>query len=309
MDEKAIIADFEKKYLHLPSPIDLLHDLRFEKKKITVYLKRDDLIHPIISGNKWRKIKGNLLHFFIGNYDKLITFGGAYSNHIYAMAAVSKFLGIQVEAFIRGEELSGFSSSTLQFAAESGLKLHFVSRTTYRELREMGMKHPLLANESGAFILPEGGTSPWALAGFSDFYDEILSELGFIPDYIIVPLGSGGTMAGIIAECPTSSHIYGICVLKGATYLESEIKTLLQNTNTLPASFEILWDLHHGGYAKSSPMLKEFIQNFKANEFNFDIEPMYSAKMMFGFYEYLLDKIPMGSSVLLVHTGGLRDIF
>ncbi len=309
MDEKAIITSFEKKYLMLPSPLQSFEEELFLSKNIKVYLKRDDLIHPIISGNKWRKIKGNLLHFLGGGYEKIVTFGGAYSNHIYAVAAVCGYLGIKCEAFIRGDELTELSSPTLKFAADAGMKLHFVSRTTYRELRDTGASHPLLASQVGAFVLPEGGTSPWALSGFSDFYNEILTQLGAVPDYIIVPLGSGGTLAGLVSQCPSHATIIGICVLKGAYYLLEEVNKLLKNSNLPKASFDIQWDFHQGGYGKSTTALTEFIHEFNSKHLNLTIEPMYSAKMMFAFYEHLIQKIPNGSSVLLVHTGGLRQAY
>ncbi len=213
--------------LKLPSPLQKLHDESFEEKNLKVFVKRDDLIHPEISGNKWRKLKYNLLKARHLGYDSILTFGGAYSNHIYATAAAGKYFGFDTIGIIRGDELNENSSSTLKFATECGMKLHFVTRSEYREMRENAINkiftHSRTHSFTHSFIIPEGGTNEFALGGVGEMVDEISEQLGAAPNYIICPVGTGGTISGIIAKSDQKTTVLGICVLKNGHYLEKEI--------------------------------------------------------------------------------------
>lgn len=294
------MLDFEK-ILNLPSPLELINDYRFEQKALKVFVKRDDLIHPQISGNKWRKLKFNLLEAKKLGYTKLITFGGAHSNHLYALAAAGKYLGFETTGIIRGDELNADSSLTLQYAHECGMRLIFVSRAAYRDKEEL-LK---IYRTSDQYIVPEGGSNALALAGVGEMYQEIVAQLGKIPDYIICPVGSGGTIAGLINAAP-ETHLIGVCVLKNAQYLETEILGLIKNKENLEEpNFEILWNFHHGGYAKKTPELLLFIEQFEEMH-HIKTEYVYSGKMFFAFYELLKNKIKNNSTVVLIHTGGLR---
>jgi len=294
------MLDFEK-ILNLPSPLEPISDYRFEQKGLKVFVKRDDLIHPQISGNKWRKLKFNLLEAKKLGYTRLITFGGAHSNHLYALAAAGKHLGFETTGIIRGDELNAHSSLTLQYAHECGMRLVFVSREAYRD-KKLLLK---IYRESDQYIVPEGGSNALALAGVGEMYQEIVSQLGYIPDYVLCPVGSGGTIAGLINHAP-KTHIIGICVLKNAQYLETEILGLVENKENIRLkNFEILWDFHHGGYAKKTPELHSFIEQFEETH-HIKTEHVYSGKMFFAFYELLKNKIKDNSTVVLIHTGGLR---
>ncbi len=312
--------DFQEqinKLLTLPSPLYKMEDNLFLEKKLNVFIKRDDLIHPEISGNKWRKLKYNLLHAKAQGFENIVTFGGAYSNHIYATAAAGKYFGFETTGIIRGDELNENSSTTLKFAAECGMKLHFISRNDYRALRTSGDIHSFTNGRRTAsviqpLIIPEGGTNEFALGGVGEMVREIESQLGFAPDYIICPVGTGGTIAGIIAHADQKSKVLGICVLKNGQYLENEIKSLLSFNLSLgegraaDALEGLFLDFHHGGYAKKTPQLQTFIEAFEA-KYNFKIEPVYSGKMFFAFDELLKnDYFPLNSTIVLVHTGGLR---
>lgn len=293
--------------LNLPSPLQIMEVQNFEEMNFKVFLKRDDLIHPEISGNKWRKLKFNLLKASELGYKSIVTFGGAYSNHIYATAAAGKYFGFETIGIIRGDELNENASSTLKFATECGMKLCFVSRSEYREMREKPHKNSIIQQRAAkhSFIIPEGGTNEFALDGVGEMVSEISEQLGFAPDYIICPVGTGGTIAGIVAKSDPKTKVLGICVLKNGQYLENEINLLVENHINQPkTNYEILWNEHHGGYAKKTPELINFISKFNS-EHDFNIEPTYSGKMFFAFEDIIKTTIKPNSTVVLIHTGGL----
>ncbi|MFY7912947.1 MAG: 1-aminocyclopropane-1-carboxylate deaminase/D-cysteine desulfhydrase [Emticicia sp.] len=301
--------------LTLPSPLQKINDDKFTAHCMEVFVKRDDLIHPEISGNKWRKLKYNLLDAQKQGIRQIVTFGGAYSNHIYATAAAGKYFGFETVGIIRGDELNENSSETLRFASKCGMKLHFLTRTEYRSLREQPDANWIIQSYRNARIIPEGGTTPLSISGVGEMVDEIVEQLGQAPDYILCPVGTAGTISGIIANTNSQTKVIGVCVLKNGQYLLNEIDTLLKS-NTMsnvsrvlkPANinYEILWSEHHGGYAKKTPELIDFVSKFNA-EHDFEIEPIYSGKMFFAFYQHFLEIIKPNSKVVLVHTGGCRN--
>jgi 1-aminocyclopropane-1-carboxylate deaminase len=300
--------------LYLPSPLQAINDEIFEKNNLKIFVKRDDLIHPEISGNKWRKLKYNLLYAEKQGINRIVTFGGAYSNHIYATAAAGKYFGFETVGIIRGDELNENSSETLKFASECGMKLRFVSRSEYREIRSPLHPPPMWEAFKSSFIIPEGGTNEFALGGVGEMVEEITEQLGYVPDYIICPVGTAGTISGIIKYSDKKTKVLGVCVLKNGQYLSNEIDTLLKNNsltnvskvlNPANVNFEILWNEHHGGYAKKTPELIDFVSKFNA-EHDFDVEPIYSGKMFFAFYKHFSTLIEPNSTVVLIHTGGLR---
>lgn len=292
--------DFEK-ILNLPSPLELITNPAFSEKALKVYVKRDDLIHPQISGNKWRKMKYNLLEAQKQGFSKLITFGGAHSNHLYAVAAAGKYLGFETRAIIRGDELNENSSLTLQYAHNCGMQLLFVSRGAYRDKVNLLQ----IYKREDEYAVPEGGSNALALAGVGEMYQEVVNQLGYAPDYVFCPIGSGGTMAGLI-NATAHTKIMGISVLKNAQYLEDEILNLVEKkANLANGNYEFFRDFHHGGYAKNSPELMAFIEKFHQTH-GISIEHVYSGKMFYAFYELLMTKIRSNSTVVLIHTGGLR---
>lgn len=311
-DISANIAFSEQinRILTIPSPLQKLDDDLFLQKGIKVFVKRDDLIHHEISGNKWRKLKYNLLEAQKQGIRQIVTFGGAFSNHIYATAAAGKYFGFETVGIIRGDELNENFSETLRFAAECGMKLHFVSRTEYRAKREPSAAHALIQSFTDSTLIPEGGTTPLALGGVGEMVDEIVQQLaGQAPDYILCPVGTAGTISGIISKTTPKTKVIGVCVLKNGQYLLNEIDYLLKNApngkGIYNANFEIFWNEHHGGYAKKTPELIDFVSKFNG-EHDFEIEPIYSGKMFFAFYKNMLNIIKPNSQVVLIHTGGLR---
>lgn len=286
--------------LNVNSPLELLHDNIFEKHGVNVYVKRDDLIHPEISGNKWRKLKYNIIEAKNKNKNLLISFGGAYSNHIYALAKAGEVFGLETLGIIRGEYDP--LNPTIQFAKHCGMKLQFVSRIEYKKRYNIDYLTQLNETYPNSVIIPEGGTNPLALTGFKELIQEIPKEKA---DFIISPCGSGGTTAGLLAHSYDKQIIISIPVLKDSEYLKHNIIELVGNNKH---QLEFFDNYHQGGYGKINKKLLDFIEHFN-NKHNILLEPIYSGKMFMAFYD-LLEKghFKPGSSITLLHTGGLQGL-
>ncbi len=286
---------------NLPSPITVLDF--FEAKKITLLIKREDLIHGQISGNKYRKLKYNLLKTKDLYIKNIVTKGGVFSNHIHATAAVGNFFKINTIGIIRGDEVN---NKTLDFAKKNGMKLFFCDRTTYRNINEATFQDFLPQKIENAFFIPEGGTNKLAIKGVAEMVQEIKSQLPTMPDFICTACGTGGTLTGIIEGLVGKQKALGFSVLKG-DFMENEIKqNQLQHTDNQYDNWEIVNDYHFGGYAKTTETLFDFIRNFKL-KYNVLLDPIYTSKMMFGIFD-LIEKgyFPEGSLILAVHTGGIQ---
>ncbi|MDI9862167.1 1-aminocyclopropane-1-carboxylate deaminase/D-cysteine desulfhydrase [Flectobacillus roseus] len=290
------------------SPVQTIFHPVLEKVGVKLILKRDDLIHPSISGNKWRKMKYNLVEAQQQGAKQLITFGGAYSNHIYATASAGKVFGFDTLGIIRGDELNPQSSPTLQYAAENGMQFRFVSRTAYRDKEEIleQLKQENVALEK-AYYLPEGGSNHLALKGLAELSQEIYQQTQ--PDYIVSAVGKGGTIAGILASSNAPTHIIGIVALKGAKEgLFRDIQELLSEHPAIDFTrFTLLDAYHFGGYAKYNSTLLDFIKNFESYNPAVQLEQVYTGKMLYGIID-LAEKgyFKKGSEVVAVHTGGLQ---
>lgn len=266
----------------------------------SLVLKREDLLHPFVSGNKFRKLKYNLKAAQDQKHDTLLTFGGAFSNHIAAVAAAGNELGFKTIGIIRGDELKDkiLENPTLSFAIDCGMQLHFISREAYRHKDEIEFISNL-KNQFGSFyLLPEGGTNALAVKGC----EEILSQENDSFDFICVPVGTGGTMAGLVKASKINQQVIGFSALKG-TFQTSEIEKYTSKTN-----FEITDDYCFGGYGKIDIDLIRFINEFKEKS-NIPLDPVYTGKMIFGIMD-LLKKgyFKENSRIFAVHTGGLQGI-
>lgn len=272
-----------------------------KKNESELFILREDLIHPTISGNKFRKLKYNLEEFSKGNFDTLLTFGGAYSNHIFATAAAGKEFGIKTIGIIRGEELVNKinDNPTLTFAQNCGMKLKFISREQYRNKTNPQFLNKLKSEFGNIYILPEGGTNELAIKGCEEILNEKTKEF----DFICCSVGTGGTISGIIKSSESHQNILGFPVLKDSGFLKEEIKKY-----TFRSSWELIPDFHFGGYAKTNKQLLDFLNGFK-DEFNVTLDPVYTGKMMFGVSKLIENRFfPQGSKILTVHTGGLQGI-
>jgi 1-aminocyclopropane-1-carboxylate deaminase len=285
----------------IPSPIEQIHDPLFEEKGMEVWIKRDDLIHPHIMGNKWRKLKYNILHVRESHLAGIVTFGGAYSNHIAATAAACAANQLPSIGIIRGDELSPDSNPTLRFASDQGMKLQFVSRNEYRQLKEN--HHQLQQTHPGYLILPEGGTNELAIRGCQEIWTEINQSF----DYAITSVGTGGTMAGLLKAMSGEGKLIGISALKG-NFIHSEFRNMLQHHNIPFENYELMDQWHFGGYGKVTDDLVAFI-NDTQEKINVLFDPIYTAKMYFAVTKLIeTNYFPSNSKIVLIHTGGLQGI-
>ena len=272
------------------------------EKGIKLYLKREDLIHPTVSGNKWRKLKYNLLEAQKRGHSTILTFGGAYSNHIYATAAAANASGMASIGIIRGEETLPLND-TLQFAIENGMKLHYLSRDLYRQKEQQYVIDKLKEQYGDFYLIPEGGSNHLAVKGCA----EIANDIDIPYDVICSAVGTGGTLAGLIASHSSDIQVIGFSALKGEGFLEKDITKLLSYKQA-QAPWEINYDYHFGGYAKIKPELISFINDFYAQH-QIVLDPIYTGKMMFGLYDMVKKgAIIKGASIVALHTGGLQGI-
>lgn len=282
-----------------------LQEIPFPDGRIRLFIKRDDLLHPQISGNKWRKLKYNLEEIQQQQKSILLTFGGAFSNHIAATAAVGKLYGIKTVGIIRGEELNA-QNSTLSFAQANGMALKFISRADYRKKESASFLRELKAEFGEFYALPEGGTNCFALRGCAEIITEIDKEI--TADYYCVSCGTGGTISGMVTGLK-KGKILGFSALKG-DFLQKEVAELLSlcRPTFKPFNYNINTDYHFGGYAKFKPELITFINDFR-KKYGIQLDPIYTGKMFFGVFD-LVKKgyFAEGSTVVAVHTGGLQGI-
>ena len=276
------------------------HNITIPDASITVSIKREDLLHPFISGNKFRKIKYNLLKTKELQHDTLITFGGAFSNHIAAVAYACQQENIQAIGIIRGEELEGkiHENPTLLFAQNCGMKFEFVTRETYRNKASECFIAELDAKYKKYYLLPEGGTNSLAIQGC----EEILTPQDSNFDYICCAVGTGGTLSGIINSLLPHQTALGFPALKG-DFLKEEICKFANQKN-----WKLINDYHFGGYAKVTQDLIDFINQFYKDT-KIPLDPVYTGKMVFGVMDLIRKNyFPSGSKILLIHTGGLQGI-
>ncbi len=281
-----------------PTPIQEIHDPLLEQAGVKVLVKREDLNHPLVSGNKWWKLKFNLEEAQRQKQKTLLTFGGAYSNHIYATAAAAKELGFESIGVIRGEETLPLNA-TLRFAISCGMRLHYVTREAYRHKHENAFGQELHDRFGDFYLIPEGGTNALAVKGVEEFAQTLNHDV----DYLCCAVGTGGTLAGLISGLPDSVKILGFPVLKGGEFLADDIRHYIPSSKS---NWSLQTDYHFGGYAKHTPQLLEFIENFNAKN-NFAIEFVYTGKLFAGVYDLIAKGFfKRGFAIQLLHTGGIQ---
>jgi 1-aminocyclopropane-1-carboxylate deaminase len=289
---------------YTPTPVVQLTTKETSNNEVTVLIKREDLNHPLISGNKWWKLKYNIDEAIAQGHHTILTFGGAYSNHIYATAAYASEAGLKSIGIIRGEKHQQLNS-TLDFAQRAGMQLEYVDRETYKYKSTDEFLGGLKKKFGDFYPIPEGGTNNLAVRGCAEFATTQLSEIDF--DYVCLAVGTGGTIAGLIAGLAGKKQIIGIPVLKGGEFLADEIKTHVRiYSGKNYGNWELLSSYHHGGYAKATEDLKRFIVSM-AVEHNLPLDHVYTAKVLWAVLKEIeLCKFRKGSTVLVIHTGGLQ---
>lgn len=286
-----------------PDPIGLqqLSHTLLDEKRVKVSVLRLDQVHPIVSGNKFFKLKYNLGEAKKLGKKTILTFGGAFSNHIYATASAAHLAGFQSIGIIRGKDADR-NNPTLAHAQQMGMQLHFVDRESYRKKSSPEFLENLKSQFGDFYLIPEGGTNELAIEGTK----EILVGLDFSFTHFCVSIGTGGTFAGLAASLQNHQTLIGLSSLKGEFIHEEVAKLLDTNEIQSKGSLEIKTEYHFGGYGKHKPELLEFMGWFY-NEFKIPLDPIYTGKMAFGAWDLIKkDHFPSGSKVLLIHTGGLQ---
>ena len=282
--------------LLINSPVEQILDPLFSEKRVEVFVKRDDMIHPFISGNKWRKLKYILSNAESLNKKHLVTFGGAFSNHLLATACAAAKFGLKSTGIVRGEEVQ---NEVLMLCKLFGMMLIFTDRLSYRDKPSLYKTH--FKDDPNAYFIDEGGAGELGVKGCAELVDELPENY----DHIFCAAGTGTTAAGIIksiAGREVTSQVHVIPVLKAGSFLETEIEKYTSHT------FELHLNYSFGGYAKTTPELLTFIQNF-CKSTGILIEPVYTGKMFFAMYDLIKkDSFCPGSKILAIHTGGLTGI-
>jgi 1-aminocyclopropane-1-carboxylate deaminase len=298
--------NLEKKFnLKIPSPIESFNLLKNETKNVQFLIKRDDQIHPVLCGNKWRKLKYNLENIIQKETTQVISFGGAWSNHLHALGWSCKNLELELIAFIRGEA-NVTPSAMIQDLIDWGATINWLDRKQYRQKDEPNWLSVLQQKYPQAEILPEGGSNQFALAGITELGSEIQNQIEKV-DYICAAVGSGGTLAGLIKHfSSTDTQIIGIPVVKGDAALKQRIEELLDNHSF--KNWHLIAGYESGGYAKYDQTVADLITDYQQQR-DILLEPIYTAKLL-NAVEDLHHKryFKKDSSVVVIHSGGLQGL-
>lgn len=289
------------------SPIEPV-DLNLFKidSSVKLFILREDLNQPkvknghLISGNKWRKLKYNIQYVVKNRLEGMLTFGGAYSNHLHAVAAAGKIFNFKTIGIVRGEELANKTNATIEFCKQQNMQLHYWSRKEYRN-KEAWQKE-LLVKYPEFLIVPEGGTNNSAFKGVEEIWENPLHQY----DVICTPIGTGGTFTGLITGSKGRSNISGFPALKAD--FTSTIKKNLEALNYTHKNWQFNTNYHFGGFAKVDNDLINFIKQFKSL-YNIQLEPLYTGKMMYGIFDMIKQNcFEDGNKIIAMHTGGLQGL-
>ncbi len=281
-----------------------IHEPAAAARGVRLLLWRDDLVSPDLPGNKARKLKYNLLEARRQGHGRLLTFGGAYSNHLAAVAAAGRRHGFATVGLVRGEAVPPLNPTLTRCVAD-GMALHYLDRATYRRRFEPGFLADMQEAFGPAYLLPEGGTNLLALKGMAELVAEIRQQVAF--DALAVAVGTGGTLAGLLTGLAGTESAVGVAALKGGGFLRTDIDALTRAaTGQVFTNYLLATDYHFGGYAKYAVDLLAFIQLFEARH-GVLLDPIYTGKLLFGVLD-LMEKghFRPGSTVVAVHTGGLQ---
>lgn len=282
-------------------PLQKVNSDFISSKEVELFVYRLDLNHPHISGNKLYKLKYNLEEANKQSKKTILTFGGAFSNHIAATAAAGKEYDFDTIGIIRGEEPAELNS-TLKFAKECGMELHFVSRNLYQDKQELNKYVLELYSEQNYYLIPEGGSNELGIIGCK----EITTNIPIDFDIVCCPCGTSSTITGIILSLKDHQTAVGFQILKGENYLKTEVENYLSHFKSKAINWKINDEFHFGGYAKLKPELLNFMLEFE-KENAIPLDYIYTGKMMFGIMEMIKQgKFKKGSKIIAIHTGGLQ---
>ena len=286
----------------LPSPVEEINDHQIARYGVRLYLKRDDLIHPEIPGNKWRKLKYNLIAAREQGYRTILTYGGAYSNHIRATAAAGYHFGFSTIGVIRGEEHLPLNYS-LAYSVSRGMRLSYMDRITYRHKDRPEVIAALQREFGDFYLIPEGGSNALGVQGCI----EITHEIDRSFDLICCSCGTGSTLAGIAAGLRGGQRALGFAALKGGQFLTEEVEMFQRETFGYNSNnWMIECDFHFGGYAKAKPELHSFIDEFK-KQHNIRLDWIYEGKMMYGLFALAQRRCIEDNVVVAVIAGSAEE--
>lgn len=285
--------------LRLPSPLIELDDPRFTRHGVRLYLKRDDLIHPQLRGNKWRKLSLNLTAAREQGFTRLLTFGGAFSNHLSATAAAGALFGFDTVGVVRGEEHRPLNP-TLFSAVDHGMTLTYLDRETYRRAMDPPVLRELRERFGRCYVLPEGGSNPLAVQGCT----QVPAEIDVKFDVIACACGTGGTLAGIAGGLRPGQHAIGFSALKGGSFLEDDVSRLQRATfGAASNNWTIEADFHFGGFARRTAELDAFVDDFGTRR-GLVLDWVYVAKMLYGLLTLTeRGRFAPGTTIVAVITG------
>lgn len=280
------------------------------EKNIQLWIKRDDLLQigddQAFCGNKFRKLKYNLLAAREKGYDRLLTFGGAFSNHIVATASAGRWFGFQTIGVIRGHPPPDGNAS-LRYAKACGMQLHYVDRGAYREKTTDDFLLALRRQFGDYYLIPEGGSNTLALPGCKELGEELLRQCQVRPLYVALACGTGGVLAGLLQGLTGNVQVLGFSALKGS-FLTAEVNKLLGPAASRLTNWHIQNDYHFGGFAKFTPELIHFINQFK-RQYGIALDPIYTGKLLWGVLDLIEQNyFPAGAQIVAIHTGGLQGI-
>jgi 1-aminocyclopropane-1-carboxylate deaminase/D-cysteine desulfhydrase-like pyridoxal-dependent ACC family enzyme len=291
---------------NIPTPLQEINEPEWEAAGVRVFVKRDDLIHPIIQGNKWRKLMLHADKIRSTGIRHVYSFGGAYSNHLHALAYLGKQLNVKVSCFIRGD---GFDpeNPTLQFIRECGAECSFLNRSDYRERHDPDFIQSLGMLAKACYI-PEGGADQPGVKGCTAIVQEVIEVMGACPDYWVLPVGSGTTLAGMLLHPGFKGRMIGIAAVADVA-LDKKISNQMKagnSTGEKAPAWELSFRFHFGGFAKWDTDLIDFLRRFQERH-GILLEPIYTAKLFFGLDTMIREKkFERGSTIVAVHTGGLQ---
>lgn len=286
---------------YAPTPVQEIDDPLFKESGVRLWIKREDLNHPLVSGNKWWKLRYNLERAVGLGHDTLLTFGGAYSNHLYAVAAAAEALNLKSIGVVRGEEKRPLNS-TLTFAKKAGMRLYHVTRERYREKSSARFVADLERKFGKFFLLPEGGTNADAVRGCREWGANLVAEVDF--DILCLPVGTGGTLAGLVQSLKANQQAIGFSVLRNGSFLVPEVQRWLPPGSRSTWCIETRFDF--GGYAKRTEALRNFMRA-QQDAHHLPLDPVYTAKTLYGIYSKVREgEFPRSTRILMIHTGGLQ---
>ena len=279
----------------------ILNNSFLQQHNVAISMLRLDKIHATISGNKWFKLKLNLEFALENNYTTILTFGGAYSNHLHATALACKLSNIQCIGVIRGEEPTILNTTLLDCKANN-MQLHFISRTTYNSKNEAVFIEELKEQFGNFYLIPEGGNNDFGLKGCAEIPHYFTDEYNIISTSV----GTAITISGLLLDAKKNTTTYGFTAIKNGEYLNREVTETLKKNNCENSNFELFTNYHCGGFGKYNEQLTHFINEFY-NDNNIELDFVYTAKMMQGLYDLIATKkIKPNTKILALHTGGLQ---